>query len=406
MKVPLCQPALDGSELAQLREVLESGWLSQGPKVALLEKRICEYVSSDFAAATSSGSTALHLALLAAGIGSGDEVILPAFTWVAAAAAIEQVGALPVFCDIDPNTYNIDCDLAAGLVTPNTKALLPVSLFGLPADMVRIDHIAHEHGLVVIDNAACSLGAAIGNSRTGSLADLTCFSFHPRKVITCAEGGMVVGARAFEEKIKSLRNHGVKPDVESPDETTTPWRLPDVDKLGYNYRLSDLHAAVALAQFEKLEDFVAGRRVIASRYNELLSDLDMLVLPQEPSGYRHIYQSYIVRIVPERQDHQSITRAESIRNDVMNRMLQAGIEARPGTHCVPSLSYYRSKYCIAEESYTKSRQAARHTIALPIFVGMTEADVDLVAETVHNCCAQSITHSAEHQTLIPEVHYG
>lgn len=406
MKVPLCRPALDDSELEQLHEVLASGWLTQGPKVALLEKRICEYVASDFAAATSSGSTALHLALLAAGVGPGDEVILPAFTWVATAAAVEQVGARPVFCDINLNTYNIDCDAAAGLVTPNTKAILPVSLFGLPADMIEVGHIAREHGLVVIDDAACSLGAAIGSHHSGSLADLTCFSFHPRKVMTCGEGGMVVGAGAFEEKVKSLRNHGVTSDAGQAAMEHDPWRTPDIDKLGYNYRLSDIHAAIALAQFEKLEDFVSGRREIASRYNDLLSDLDVLALPNEPSGYHHIYQSYIVRVLPERQDHQAITMAESIRNDIMGSMLQAGIETRPGTHCVPSLSYYRTKYVIADETCPNSRQAARHTIALPIFAGMSDSDVELVADTLHECCRQSTTDATKHHVPNPEVHYG
>lgn len=390
MKIPLCRPDLDQRELAAVRDVLESGWLVQGPRVATLEQTVCDLTGSRFAVACSSGSTALHLALLACGIGAGDEVIVPSFTWVATAAAIEQAGATPVFVDIDSNTYNIDWRSLEPVISESTRAIMPVSLFGLPVEMTGIAELARRHDLVIIEDAACSLGATREGRACGTDGNLGCYSFHPRKSVTCGEGGMVVGQDPrYEERLRSLRNHGIV--KRSAEKCAQLWDLPDVDRLGYNYRLSDIQAAIALAQLDKLDSIIARRREIAAMYNSGLHDLDMLTLPAAADEVKHIYQSYVLRVVPENSSARAARETSARRNAIMAELQRAGVETRPGTMAVHRLSYFRRRYSLQEYDFPESFAAERQTIALPIYPQMRDSEIVYVIETLRKVCKHAVS---------------
>jgi perosamine synthetase len=381
MRIPICKPYLDGAELTEITQVLQSGWLMQGPKVEQMERLVKEYVGAGFAVATSSCSTALHLAMRLCGIKSGDEVIVPSYTWVATAAAVEECGGRPVFCDIDATTFNIDPDIIEGLITTRTRAIVAVNLFGLAADLPRIAQIACKHGLYLVEDAACSLGATVNGRQSGTFGRVGCFSFHPRKSITTGEGGMIVGHCEEDAAVlRSLRSHGycTRPGLQNND--VLPYDLGDFDKPGYNYRLTDLQAAVGIAQLHKLDPIIVKRREIAASYACELADVGGIRLPVEPANYRHTYQSYVLMVKAEEESEEANRRAYDRRNHIMMQLKADGIATRPGTHAVHTLSFYQAKYRLANSSCPNAHRAMTQSIALPLYPTLTEPEIAYVIE--------------------------
>lgn len=273
MQVPLSQPLFDEDEQREVAAVLNSGWVMQGPKVAELEAAFRDYVGSQWAVAVSSCSTALHLAMRAIGIKPGDEVIVPSLTWIATAAAVEECGAKPVFCDTRLADFNLDPTLVETLISERTRAIVAVNLFGLAADLPALRKIAEKKGIELIEDSACSLGATIAGRQSGTFGRMGCFSFHPRKSITMGEGGMIVGDNPDDEKLlRSLRSHGVAAVPAAGKRP--PFDLGDFDAIGYNYRLTDIQAAIGVAQMRKLTSILQRRREIAAIYDRELAGLE------------------------------------------------------------------------------------------------------------------------------------
>lgn len=378
MRVPLSKPLFDGAEQRAICEVLDSGWVMQGSRVAELERRFAAFVGTPWAIATSSCTTALHLAMRAVGVGPGDEVIVPSLTWVATAAAVEECGAETVFADSRLDTYNMDIEHARSLITSRTRAIVAVSLFGLAADLPVLTKLCDEHGIILIEDAACSLGATCGGRQSGGFGRLACFSLHPRKSITTGEGGVIVGADARDEGyLRRARSHGII--LPSEGESLPPHEMGDVELCGYNYRLTDLQASLGLAQFDKLSDILRRRREIASIYTRAFSDLEGINTPFEPASCRHSYQSYVLLVTaPTGDDAES----ERLRNAMMIQLERRGVATRPGTHAVHSLSYFRDKYKLHRRSLPNAYRAMTRTIALPLYPSMTQSETCYVIESV------------------------
>jgi dTDP-4-amino-4,6-dideoxygalactose transaminase len=354
-------------EWLALREPLRSGWLTQGPKVAEFERAFAERHGVPHALATTSCTTALHLALIAIGVGAGDEVIVPAFTWVASANAVRYVGATPVFVDVDPATYNVDPARVAAAAGDRTRAVMAVHLFGLCADIEAI-RAAVPRGVALIEDAACAAGAGYARQPAGSLGEVAAFSFHPRKSITTGEGGMVTTADAdMAQHVNRLRNHGAGVSEEARHAGPAPWQMPTFDELGFNYRMTDLQAAVGIEQLRKLDRFVAERDRWARWYSEQLGELGWLVPPVVPNGYDHSWQAY-VSVVGEN--------APLGRNEIMAKLHERGVGTRPGTHCVPALGLYAGASDPAQYPVALALEA--HSLALPLHNRMTDEDYEYV----------------------------
>jgi dTDP-4-amino-4,6-dideoxygalactose transaminase len=362
-------PHFDESEIQLIRRCLDSRWVTQGPMTAQFEKKFAGAHQTRYALATTSCTAALHLATMALDLGPDDEVVVPAFTWVTSAHAAEYVGARAIFADIDLATFNTTADLIERAMTSRTRAVVAVHLFGRAAPMSEILALAARHGLAVIEDAACAAGTTYDGQPVGGIGDVGCFSFHPRKVITTGEGGMVTTNRAdLADRIKHLRNHGATGPAFGTD-PTKPYSMSTFDQLGYNLRLSDIQSAIGLAQMEKLNGLLAERRRIALRYTALLAGIEDLFCPADDPG--HTYQSYVVR-VPEGQ--------HARRNTVMEQLAADDIQTRPGTHAVHRLGYYARKYGLRADQFPQASAAEETSITLPIFPGMTSAQQDFVVD--------------------------
>jgi perosamine synthetase len=369
MQVPITRPMFGEEEEEAVVNALRSGWIVQGPKVAEFEHLVAEYVGVQEAVATSSCTTALHLALVLVGIGRGDEVIVPSFTFIATANAVCYTGATPVFIDIDPQTYNLNPDAIEAAVTPRTKAIIPVHQIGLAADIDRIATVANRHGLTIIEDAAPALGATYKGKRVGGLGNVTCLSFHPRKVITTGEGGMILtDDRALASRARVLRTHGMSlSDLQRHHATSVA--IEEYHDLGYNYRLSDLHAAVGVEQLKKLDFMLLRRKEIAARYDEAFADLECIQLPFSSQDQPHSYQSYIIQLRPQ---------ASITREHVMQQMLEAGIATRRGVMAIHLESYYRRRFPQVKLPVTEV--AAQCTLLLPIYATMTDGEQEYVID--------------------------
>lgn len=366
----LTTPKFDESEIDQLRLCLNSGWVTQGPITQRFEELVAARHGVKHAIATTSCTAALHLAAMALGLKAGDEVVVPAFTWVTSAHCAEYVGARAVFADIDLATYNLDPAAFAAAITPRTKAVVAVHLFGLSAPMDEIRDIATRHGLAIIEDAACAIGTKYKGKPVGGLADVGCFSFHPRKIVTTGEGGAVTTQDDdIAKAVRSLRNHGATGPQTPPREPEGPWTMSTFDRLGYNLRLSDIQGAIGIAQMGKLQSLLAERRRLAVDYREKLSDRNDIVLPLADAG--HSYQSFVIRIAEGGRQR---------RNAIMLALAALDIQTRPGTHAVPGLGYYREKYGLQLDDYPNANRAEDTSITLPLFPGMTAADIDRVVE--------------------------
>lgn len=349
-------------------EPLASGWVAQGPRVLEFERAFAELHGVPHAVACSSGTTALHLILAGLGIGPGDEVLVPSFTWVASANAVRYTGATPVLVDVDTTTYNVDPQRLARHATERTRAVMAVHLFGLCADVAAIRRALPD--ALVIEDAACAAGGSLAGRMAGSLGVAAAFSFHPRKTITTGEGGMVTTSdAALSERMQSLRNHGAGA-VPGTGTAPAPHAMPAFDQVGFNYRMTDLQGAIGTVQLRKLPGFIAQRQRLASRYADGLSDLPWLQLPSAPDA--HTYQSYVC-LVDE-------ARAGISRNAMMDELAGAGIATRPGTHAVHLLGAYRRD--AGPDHLPGASLCDARTMAIPLHNELSDADQDYVIERI------------------------
>lgn len=372
--IPIAMPLLDVDEAEAARQAVLSGWVSQGPQVAAFEREFATLVGAPYACAVSNCTTALHLALLALGVGSGDEVITASHSFIASANSIRYCGATPVFVDIDPATYNLDPVRVSEAVTARTRAVLAVHQMGMPCDLASLIAVTNDHGIALIEDAACAVGSQIRMNGEWELIGkchgaIACFSFHPRKVITTGEGGMLTTSNPdWDRKFRLWRQHGMSvPDAVrhgSPQVIFENYLL-----VGFNYRMTDVQAAVGRKQLERLPELVARRRTLAARYAELLGNVEGLILPVEPEWARSNWQSYCVRL-PNRVDQKA----------VMQSLLDQGIATRRGIMC----SHREAPYLCDNQHHDlrQSELAQDHSILLPIYAQMAEEDLARVVDAL------------------------
>ncbi len=371
--IQIATPDTGDEEWHALREPLQTGWLTQGPKVAAFEKAFAERHRVKHALATTSCTTALHLILAAMEVGPGDEVIVPAFTWVATANVVLYCGATPVFVDIDPRTFNIDPAKLAAKVTSRTRAIIAVHLFGLCADIDAIQKAAP--GIPIVEDAACAAGADYRGRPAGTLGLAAAFSFHPRKSITTGEGGMVTtDDAALHKRANSLRNHGATVSEEMRHRGQRPYELSDFTLLGFNYRMTDLQGAVGLVQLKKLDRYIDERQKWADYYSRSLADVRWLRTPQAHPGSRHGWQSYVCMV--------DEAKAGATRAQIMERLLAKGINTRPGTHAVHMLGYYRDRFGLSPADFPASRDADAFSMAIPLHNRMNQDDYERVVSAL------------------------
>jgi dTDP-4-amino-4,6-dideoxygalactose transaminase len=369
--IPISLPFMGQEEWEATKEPIFSGWITQGPKVAEFEKLFAQRHKVKHAIAVSNCTTALHLALVALEIKKGDEVIVPAFTWVSTANAIMYCGATPVFIDVDTRTFNIDVTQLKNKITSKTKAIIPVHLFGLCANIDEIKIIAPH--LKIVEDGACAAGAGIGDKPAGSLGDIGCFSFHPRKSVTTGEGGMLTtNDDVLAEKLNMLRNHGASISEEQRHKGPKPYILPEFDMVGYNYRMTDIQGAVGVVQIKKLDTFIDEREKWASYYSKELSSIPWIRTPFIPEGHKHGWQSYVLFI--------DETKSPVKRNNLMEILQQKGISTRPGTHAVHMLGFYAKTFNIKPSDFPGAYAANEYSMSIPLHNKMVKEDYEYIVK--------------------------
>ena len=372
--IAISLPVTGEDEWQAVKEPIMSGWITSGPKVNQFEKLFAEKHDVNHAIAVTSATTALHLALLSLEIGDGDEVIVPAFTWVSTANVVLYCNAKLVFVDIDTNTFNIDLKDLKRKITSKTKAIIPVHLFGLCADVFRIREIVGDK-IFIIEDAACAAGAMYKNQYAGSLGDIGCFSFHPRKSITTGEGGMITtNNKDLAEKVSMLRNHGASISEEQRHNGPKPYILPEFNLLGYNYRMTDLQGAMGVAQINKLDQFIKERSKWAQFYLDEFNNINWLKLPVIREGYKHGWQSFVTLI--------DESKSPGSRNQIMEKLQNAGISTRPGTHAVHMLSYYKNLMGINDFEFPNAKAANDFSMSIPLHNRMNKDDFKYVVKVI------------------------
>lgn len=363
--IPLMSPNITEEDISAATAVLRSGKLVQGENVAALESAVAQYLGVRNVVAVSSGTATLHLALVALGIGAGDEVIVPAFSYVATANVVEIVGAKPVFVDVERDTFNLDVSQIEPAITPRTKAIIPVHEFGLACDISKISEIARQQNLFVIEDAACALGATESGKFTGTFGDIGSFSLHPRKAITSGEGGLLTTndddlATAF----RVLRNHGI--EVRSG-------RMEFV-AAGFNYRMTDFQAALVLSQFERLEKNIEAKNDLAEIYLSELEAERNIQMPFVPPGKGHTWQTFHT-IVDQKYN----------RDDLIEELKMRGVGTNYGAQCIPAQIYYQEKYRLdCKRLFPNAMRAYQHGLALPMYEKLQSPDICFVAETLRS----------------------
>ncbi len=367
--IPITKPFMDEAEAQAAAAAIRTGWIAQGPLVARFEMEFAARVGAAHAVAVNSCTAALHLSLLCHGVGPGDEVVVPSLTFIATANAVRHAGAVPVFCDVDPWTYNLTAETVAAALTPHTKAIVVVDQIGLPADLDPILELAGRHGLEVIEDAAPAVGATYKRRPVGGLGPTTCFSFHPRKSISCGEGGMLATPSAeVAARARVLRSHGASVSDLARHRADTVV-IEEYAELGYNYRMTDIQAAIGLEQIKKLDCILTERRRLAARYALLLADLPGVTPPQVPDWATHTYQSYAVRLDPARTPP---------REAVMAHMLRRGVATRRGVMAIHEEPLYRD----GRTFLPVTEAVTRETLLLPIFTTLTDVEQDTVVEAL------------------------
>lgn len=398
MYIPYGRQSIDDADIEAVVKVLKSDYLTTGPAVAAFEKKVADYVGAKYAVAVSNGTAALHVACLAAGIGEGDEVITTPITFAASANCVLYCGGTPVFADIDPDTYNISPGELEKKITSRTKAIIPVHYTGQPCDMDAILEIAHKHNLLVIEDGAHALGASYKGKKIGSIADMTCFSFHPVKPVTTGEGGMIVtDNEELYRKLVLYRSHGITRDKDmmqqyeeqlqqSSDmalqEAADMLRGDVIDpggwyyqqlELGYNYRITDISCALGASQMDKLDRFLERRRQIAKKYDEAFADIPQIKTPWQQEGCQSGWHLYMIQTM------------ERSRREVFDGLRQAGIGVN--VHYIPVYRHpyyqrngYAGVHCLNAEAFYE------RAISLPIFPGLTGQQQDYVIEHVIKEC--------------------
>jgi perosamine synthetase len=369
--IPISLPVTGEEEWQATREPIINGWLTSGPKVREFEQLFAERHQVKHALAVTSATTALHLALVALQVGPGDEVIVPAFTWVSTANVVLYCGANVVFADVDPKTFNIDPHDLKRRITSKTKAIIPVHLFGLCANMDAIKTIAGN--IPLVEDGACAAGAGYKGVAAGALGTIGCFSFHPRKSVTTGEGGMITtNDDHLADTMSMLRNHGASISEEQRHNGARPYILPNFNMLGYNYRMTDLQGAVGVVQIKKLDQFIDERAEWAAWYSEQLAEIPWLRTPQVEADYKHGWQSFVT-FVDE-------SKAPFSRNEIMEKLQEHGISSRPGTHAVHMLTFYADKYNIKPRDYPGAQAANDYSMAIPIHNRMLAQDYHYVVD--------------------------
>ena len=373
--IPYGKQTIEQDDIQAVVDVLKSDFLTTGPKIAEFEQTVADYVGVKYAVAISNGTSALHAACFAAGIGPGDEVITTPLTFAASANCVLYCGGTPVFADVDPKTYNIDPEDIRRKITDRTKAIIAVHLAGQPCDMDAIHSIAREHGLIVIEDGAHALGSVYKGKRVGSLSDMTTFSFHPVKPITTGEGGMIVTDNEdFYKKMILFRSHGITRDDSMMTRNDGPWFYQQFD-LGYNYRITDIQCALGCSQMKKLDRFLARRKEIVARYNEAFADCDNIITPYQLSDTESGWHLYIVQV------------KNCDRRQVFEGMREKGIGVN--VHYIPVYMHpyyqehgYENVHCVnAEEIYS-------HIISLPLYPGLTSEQQNYVIDTLKSLCGE------------------
>lgn len=398
MYIPYGRQSIDDADIEAVVKVLKSDYLTTGPAVEAFEKKVADYVGAKYAVAVSNGTAALHVACLAAGIGEGDEVITTPITFAASANCVLYCGGTPVFADIDPDTYNISPEELEKKITSRTKAIIPVHYTGQPCDMDAILEIAHKHNLLVVEDGAHALGAVYKGKKIGSIADMTCFSFHPVKPVTTGEGGMIVtDNEELYRRLVLYRSHGITRDKdmmqqyeEQLQQSSDPalqeaadmlrgdvidpggWYYQQLE-LGYNYRITDISCALGASQMDKLDRFLERRRQIAKKYDEAFADIPQIKTPWQQEGCQSGWHLYMIQTM------------ERSRREVFDGLRQAGIGVN--VHYIPVYRHpyyqrngYAGVHCLNAEAFYE------RAISLPIFPGLTGQQQDYVIEHVIKEC--------------------
>ena len=398
-KIPVTKPYFTEEEAQMAAEALASGWVAQGPRVAEFEKQIAAHEGVREGVATTSCTTALHLAMVAEGLDSGMDAIAPAFTFVATENSIVAAGATPVMTDIHQETFNIDAEKTLEIIEKKYRneggklinketgnilwGIVPVHEFGLCCEIDKINEIAKTYGLTVIEDAACALGAKIGERHEGAFGNTSCISFHPRKSITTGEGGMALtDDPALAKRMRELRTHGSTVSADARDKGKG-FLLPEFPEAGYNYRMTDINAAVGLAQIKKLDSIIAEKRRRAALYNQIISGkLPEFIPPTEPEGWFHTYQSYVCMLDYKRLGLDSIAAGGGFRNELLQKLEDGGIATRQGTHAVHMLGYYKKRFGYKAEDFENAYACDHLSITLPLYIGMSDDDQEYVIDTI------------------------
>lgn len=371
--IPIAKPYLTAEEAQSAYDTILTGWVTQGPRVEEFEKKFCEYTGAKYAAAVSNCTTALHLAMLVSGIGEGDEVITPSMSYVASANCIKYTGATPVFGEIQRENYNLDVKHAESLITDKTKAIILVHQLGMPADIDAFRNLYEKYNIKIIEDAACAIGSSYKNKKIGSHSGLVCFSFHPRKVITTGEGGMIAtDDEGIYNKVKLLRQHGMSVSDRLRHQSGS-LIFEDHIVLGYNYRMTDIQASIGIRQLEKLDFIIDERRKIALKYIDELKGIDCIELPVEREGYFSNYQSFSIYLKDS---------APVGRNELMQKLLDEGISSRRGVLTAHRETSYKEDYKDLKLAVTED--ACDRSIIIPLYIPMETNDVDHIINTLKN----------------------